>query len=118
MKEDAVSKTDKEILEEKARTLGFAGYRLEEKLNELAGIENEMETASNTEEYDALIDRFNKVREEALTRKHELIIYREAIGAKFHKDVEKYYKVPDKKKHGKWNKRHTIFLEDNMLLIC
>ncbi len=101
MKEDAVSKTDREILEEKARTLGFAGYRLEEKLNELAEIEKEMENTSLKEEYDTLIDRFNKVREEALARKHELIICREAIGAKFHKDVEKYYKVPEKKKHEK-----------------
>jgi hypothetical protein len=74
MKEDAVSKTDKEMLEEKARIICLAGYRLEEKLNELAGIGKEIENTSHTEEYDALIDRFNKVRKEALARKHELII--------------------------------------------
>lgn len=97
MKEDAVSKTDKEILEEKARTLGYAGVLIDRKLKEMAGIEKDMENIVNIEEYNELVDKYNKARDEALQRKHELVIYREAIGARFHKDMERYYKIPDKK---------------------
>jgi hypothetical protein len=99
MKEDAVSKTDKEILEEKAKTLGFAGYRLEEKLNELAAIAKEMEKAASVSEYNELAARFNRVRDEAMARKYELTIHREAIGARFHKDMERHYPVPEKKEY-------------------
>jgi hypothetical protein len=74
---------------------------IDRKLKEMADIEKEMENTVYAGAYNELANRFNKAREEALARKHKLIIYREAIGAKFHKDVEKYYKVPEKKKHGK-----------------
>jgi hypothetical protein len=97
MKEDAVSKTDKEILEEKARTLGFAGVLIDRKLKEMTDIEKEMEKTVDAIEYNELAGKYNRAREEALARKHELVIYREAIGARFHKDMDRYYPVPDKK---------------------
>jgi hypothetical protein len=43
------------------------------------------------------VDRFNSAREQALSRKHELTIHREAIGIRFHKDMEMHYPVPEKK---------------------
>lgn len=102
---DAVSATQEEIIEEMAKALGHSGYLLETILERLAALDKRMEDAADDERYNALAEEFNALRNQALFRREMLVIHREAIGARKHRDIDIHYPIPDKKKkryaHGK-----------------
>ena len=89
-REEALQRTEKEILAEKAATLGRAGERLEAALR-LA-----------TELHDALRDapagdareRYRQARAGVLEARHILIIQREAIGLRNHRLVDQQFPEP------------------------
>jgi len=97
MGKDGVDKTQQEIIEEMAKSLGHTGEKLEDVLTELHRIEEELNSVHDIDEYNALVDSFNALRKQALSRREMLMIHREALGAFKHNYVDRYYPIPDKK---------------------
>ncbi len=97
MGKDSVDKTQEEILEEMAKALGHTGYKLEMVLEELGRISRQLEATADTGEYNALVDAFNTLRKQALMRRDMLMIHREAVGARKHNYLDKYYPIPNKR---------------------
>ncbi|MBN1635515.1 MAG: hypothetical protein JW920_03340 [Deltaproteobacteria bacterium] len=98
MFKDNVDKTDAELIEEMAKSLGHTGYRLELCLDELKKIQQLLKLSISIKEYNQLVDTFNSTRQEALNRKQALMIHREAIGFRKHMYLDKFYPIPEKKK--------------------
>jgi hypothetical protein len=111
MFKDGFEKTQEEMLQERAEALGRAGERLFAVLKELKEIEkiidskatfiqsgdNGRETA--VIEINEEIDRYNKTREYAKLRYYYLIVIREAVGFRRHKQVEEIYRIPPRKRY-------------------
>jgi len=97
MRKNSVDKTQEEIIEEMAKALGHTGDKLEAVLIELKRIDEELKTIEDIDEYNAMIDIFNAVRRQALSRREMLMIHREALGVRKHFYVDKLYPIPDKK---------------------
>jgi Mn-dependent DtxR family transcriptional regulator len=96
---------EKEILQEIAEALGNAGLRVEETLNKLdelgAAIEERQKKKLNEEDGEELlnmIDRFNELREVAISRFRNLLIHREAVGFRKHDQMAAKYPLPPKKR--------------------
>lgn len=97
MNRDGVDKTQEEIVEEMAKALGHSGDLLEEILARLDTLDRKMETTDDVHAYNAMVEEFNNLRRQALSRREMLMIHREAIGVRKHRYVEICYPIPDKK---------------------
>jgi len=97
MVKNSVDKTQEEIIQEMAKALGHTGDKLEIVLKELQMIEEKLESISDINEYNAMIDSFNSLRKQALNRREMLMIHREALGAFKHNHIDQYYPIPNKK---------------------
>jgi hypothetical protein len=98
MVKDSVDKTQEELLEEMAKALGHTGSLLESVLLELKEVETLMRQAASIEEYNCFMDKYNSLRNLALTRREMLIIHREAIGMRRHTYIDTCYPIPGKKR--------------------
>jgi hypothetical protein len=98
MGRDSVDKTQEEIVEEIAKSLGHSGEKLEGVLLKLEALEEKMAGVEDAVRYNTLVDQFNEIRKEALQRREMLMIHREAIGLWRHKDLDACYPVPPKKR--------------------
>jgi hypothetical protein len=111
MLKNGFEKTQEEILKERAEALGRAGESLSAALRELQGMEERIDSGlesvrvqDNLEEeivgeINREVDRYNRAREYAKLRYYYLIVIREAVGFRRHKQVEEIYKIPPRKKH-------------------
>ncbi len=95
---------EKEILQEIAEALGNAGIRVEEALGELRKLDQEIDDmqkkSSEKDEQKqllAMIDRFNDLREVAISQFRNLLIHREAVGFRKHDQMKVKYPIPPKK---------------------
>ncbi|MFN3477330.1 MAG: hypothetical protein ACK4Z6_07250 [Candidatus Methylomirabilales bacterium] len=99
-------KLEAEIKREKAEALGRAGERLEEALLRLAELRRAIEAlnrivaikhpAPNIQQTICLLTQeYHRLRERALRYYQYLIIQREAVGFYDHREVERFYRVPD-----------------------
>jgi len=99
---EAPLKAELDIMQEKAEALGQAGRKVDESLQRLRILEKRIgmlvDEGNNAVEINALIRKFDQVRETALQRLHHLIIHREAIGFRSHVHVKKMYSIPLKKR--------------------
>lgn len=82
--EEALQRTEKEILAEKAATLGRAGERLEVALRRCAELREDLGRAADGAAREAALTRYRQARTRALEARHTLIIQREAIGLRSH----------------------------------
>lgn len=82
-REEALQRTEKEIVAEKAATLGRAGERLETALRLAAELHDALREAPAGES-----------RERALEARRILIIQREAIGLRNHRLVDQQFPEP------------------------
>ncbi len=110
MFKNGFEKTQEEILQERAEVLGRAGERLFSVLKELKEIEKVIDvkaayirsgksvTKKAVREINGEIDRFNRTREYAKLRYYYLIVIREAVGFRRHKQVEEIYRIPPPKR--------------------
>lgn len=98
MAKDGVDKTQEEIAEEMAKSLGHSGYLLECILERMDIIEKKLASVDDREEFNSLVDEFNSLRKEAATRRDMLIIHREAIGFRRHRYMDLSYPIPQKKR--------------------
>jgi hypothetical protein len=88
-----------EIRREKAAALGRAGERLEEALREAAEIGALLDAAGDAAERARLLDTYDAARRRALAARHALVIQREAIGLRNHRDVDRLFPEPARRRH-------------------
>jgi hypothetical protein len=93
-REEALQRTEKEILAEKAATLGRAGERLEAALALVAERRQALERAPDGHARDEALARYRQARARALDARRTLIIQREAIGLRTHRVVDQQYPEP------------------------
>jgi len=89
-----------ELMKEQAGALGRSGWRVERCLKRMEELEREIEELKERGkigEANRLIEEFNRLREEARTYLHYLVIHREAVGFRRHPNLERLYPIPDKR---------------------
>ena len=93
-REEALQRTEKEIIAEKAATLGRAGERLEAALALVAERRRAFEHAVDAATREWTLARYRQARSRALDARHTLIIQREAIGLRNHRIVDQQFSEP------------------------
>ncbi len=97
MGRDGVEKTQEEIVEEMAKALGHSGDLLEDVLARLEALDRELEKTEDVHTYNSMVEAFNSLRRQAVSRREMLMIHREAIGVRKHRYVDICYPIPRKK---------------------
>jgi len=93
-REEALQRTEKEILAEKAATLGRAGERLETALRLAAELHEAVGRTPEGPARDLARERYREARMRALDSRRTLIIQREAIGLRNHRLVDQQFPEP------------------------
>jgi hypothetical protein len=89
----ALAKTENELRQERASALGRAAQVLEGLLTQLETLRQAYGTIP-VEERAAHIAEYTRVREQARYRYWCLLVQREAIGLRDHRELESAYRVP------------------------
>jgi hypothetical protein len=92
--EEALQRTEKEIVAEKAATLGRAGERLEAALALAATLRLAVEGTDDGPARDLALAEYRAARARALDVRHTLIIQREAIGLRNHRILDQQFPEP------------------------
>ena len=87
----------REIVKEKAVTLGRAGERLEAALAEVAAIARAWRAAGDAAERERLTAAYDRAWRAADTARQTLLIQREAVGLRHHRDVEQQFPRPPRR---------------------
>jgi hypothetical protein len=93
-REEALQQTEKEILAEKAATLGRAGERLDTALALAARLLVAVERAGDGPAREIALADYREARARALDARHTLIIQREAIGLRNHRILDQQFPEP------------------------
>ena len=93
-REEALQRTEKEIIAEKAATLGRAGERLEAALGLVAELRQAFESATDPAARAWTLAGYRQARSRALDARHTLIIQREATGLRNHRIVDQQFPEP------------------------
>ena len=93
-REEALQRTEKEIIAEKAATLGRAGERLEAAIGLVAELRQAFESAVDAAARECALASYRQARARALDARHTLIIQREAIGLRNHRIVDQQFPEP------------------------
>jgi hypothetical protein len=88
---------EQEIAREMASALGRAGDKVDYALLRLEIAGRAVDDAIDAEERERAVERFNQVRREALTARHELRIHREAVGIRRNRILEQIYPIPPRR---------------------
>lgn len=93
-REEALRRTEKEIVAEKAATFGRAGERVEAALRRAAELRRALEQAPEGAPRALALASYRRARTLALEARHTLIIQREAIGLRNHRLVDQQFPEP------------------------
>ncbi|HUP36539.1 MAG TPA: hypothetical protein VNC82_13970 [Candidatus Limnocylindria bacterium] len=93
-REEALQRTEKEIVAEKAATLGRAGERLEAALRRAIELHDALRETPAGEARARASERYRQARTRALEARRILIIQREAIGLRNHRLVDQQFPEP------------------------
>jgi len=93
-REEALQRTEKEIVAEKAATLGRAGERLEAALQLAAALYDAVRDAPDEETRERIREGYRQARARAIEARRILIIQREAIGLRNHRLVDQQFPEP------------------------
>jgi hypothetical protein len=93
-REEALQRTEKEIVAEKAATLGRAGERLEAALRVAAELHDALREAPDGDTRERARECYRQARACALEARRILIIQREAIGLRTHRLVDQQFPEP------------------------
>ena len=93
-REEALRRTEKEILAEKAATLGRAGERLEAALALAATLRLTVERAGDGPARESALADYREARARALDARRTLMIQREAIGLRNHRILDQQFPEP------------------------
>jgi hypothetical protein len=102
---DRLASVERELQRARAEALGRTGERLQGLLDRLAGADRRLDallaesgTSSTSESLHSELDARNRLRDEALRARQQLIIQREAVGFPRQGPVEQCYPVPDRRR--------------------
>ena len=90
---EAFSRTEQDILREKAAVLARIGGRLARLLKDLDSIRERLETVP-PEERPPLVAAFNDLRDEAERYRWYLMVQRDAVGFRRHGSLNQQYPIP------------------------
>jgi len=93
-RDEALQRTEKEILAEKAATLGRAGERLEAALRIAAELHAALARAPEGPARESARVSYRQARARALEARRTLIVQREAIGLRNHRLVDHQFPEP------------------------
>ena len=93
-REEALQRTEKEIVAEKAATLGRAGERLEAALQLAAALYDAVRDPPDEETRERIREGYRQARARAIEARRILIIQREAIGLRNHRLVDQQFPEP------------------------
>jgi hypothetical protein len=86
-----------EIVKERAVTLGRAGERLEAALAAVVALAEAWHAAADTTERDRLAADYDRAWRAAETARDTLLIQREAVGLRHHRDVDQQFPWPPRR---------------------
>ena len=86
---------EKEVVQEIAYALGRSAAKVDHALLELELLLRELRTANSEQRRRALLQAIADKRQEALARRRELLIHREAVGIRRNDILETLYPVAD-----------------------
>ena len=96
-RQEAFGRIQEEILREKASALGRAGERLEVTLAEVAELGRALDAETEPARRAARLAEYEAARRRAATARHMLVIQREAVGLRHHRDVERQFPEPPRR---------------------
>ena len=93
-RQEGFERLQEEILREKAAVLGRAGERLEAALEEARALAHALDTDADPARRGALLREYETARRRVVAAREMLIIQREAIGLRHHRDVDRQFPEP------------------------
>lgn len=92
---EALRRTEEEIRKEIADSFGRSGRALEKAIAELRAVRERLLSAASCEERAAFRVEFEAVRRRVDHRRWCLIVQRECLGLRDHRDLDRAYPIPD-----------------------
>jgi hypothetical protein len=96
-RQEGFERLQEEIVREKAAALGRAGERLEAALADAAALGQALDAARDPERRAAILRDYERARQQALLARTMLLIQREAIGLRYHRDVDRQFPEPPRR---------------------
>jgi hypothetical protein len=93
-RQETFKKIEEEIVREKAATLGRAGERLEAALAEVAALGAAIDREADPRRRAGLLVEYEAARRQAANARQILVIQREAIGLRQHRDGDRQFPEP------------------------
>jgi hypothetical protein len=97
MTREGFERLEREIVQEKAATLGRAGERLEASLAAARLLGNTLDAERDPARRAALLREYEAARRQAAAARLMLVIQREAIGLRYHRDVDRQFPEPPRR---------------------
>jgi hypothetical protein len=95
---EGFEKLEREIVHEKAAALGRAGERLESALATARALGAALDDEREPTRRAALLREYETARRQAATARLMLLIQREAIGLRHHRDVDRQFPEPPRRR--------------------
>jgi len=93
-----LERIDEEIVREKAAALGRAGERLDEALAAVAVLGRALDVEGDPGRRAGLLAQYEDARRRATHARAMLLIQREAIGLRHHRDVDRQFPEPPRRR--------------------
>ena len=97
MTREGFERLEREIVQEKAATLGRAGERLEAALAAALALAETLDGERDPARREALLREYEAARRQAAAARLMLVIQREAIGLRYHRDVDRQFPEPPRR---------------------
>jgi hypothetical protein len=94
---EGLERLEREIVQEKAAALGRAGERLESALATARALGEALDVEQEPARRAALLREYETTRRQAATARLMLLIQREAIGLRHHRDVDRQFPEPPRR---------------------
>ena len=94
---EGLERIEKEIVQEKAAVLGRAGERLEAALADARAAAEALDAEEDPARRAALLHSYEVARRRAISARLMLVIQREAIGLRHHRDVDRLFPEPPRR---------------------
>jgi hypothetical protein len=94
---EGFEKLEQEIVKEKAAALGRAGERLETALAEARALGLALDAEADPQRRSERLREYEAARRRAATARTMLVIQREAIGLRWHRDVDREFPEPPRR---------------------
>ena len=94
---EGFERLEREIVHEKAATLGRAGERLEAALAAARALGHTLDAERNPARREALLRGYEATRRQVAAARLMLVIQREAIGLRHHRDVDRQFPEPPRR---------------------